>query len=224
MKETNIIKFLINILLCALVVVFLSACAASLPPTEDEPAEVAVDSDELLTVAALADGRRGFVINEPLESNAANTSLEADFLLAVQLFEENQNDEALALLEQIVASEPQLSAPYINLARVYRQMNMPEKAEERLKDALGLIPGHPLASQEYGLLLRQAGRFTEAQTIYAEALELFPDYLPLRKNLGILCDLYLNDTECALEQFQYYHAAQPEDEKVSLWISEIQLR
>ena len=87
-----------------------------------------------------------------------------------------------------------------------------------------MAAGHPLASHEYGLLLRRAGRFTEARAVYEESLGRFPEYYPLRRNLGVLCDLYLNDPECAFREYELYLEAQPEDETVKLWLAEVQAR
>jgi Flp pilus assembly protein TadD len=106
----------------------------------------------------------------------------------------------------------------------YMHIGNPEMAEQHLKTALEMVPHHPVASNEYGLLLRKAGRFTEAREVYEKALADFPDYLPVRRNLGILCDLYLNDPECALKQFEIYREGMPEDEKVKIWIAELRIR
>jgi tetratricopeptide (TPR) repeat protein len=87
-----------------------------------------------------------------------------------------------------------------------------------------MVPQHPVASNEYGLLLRKAGRFAEARTIYEKTLATFPEYLPAHKNLGILCDLYLNDLACAMEQYEMYSVAMPGDEQVKIWIADLRRR
>jgi Tfp pilus assembly protein PilF len=126
-------------------------------------------------------------------------------------------------MEQVVQRSPGVTAPYIDIAMAYRQVGKLEQAEKYLKTALELVPGHPVASNEYGLLLRRSGRFGEARQIYEEALTRFPEYLPIRKNLGILCDLYLKDQACALEQYRIYSEARPENEAIKLWIASLKL-
>jgi tetratricopeptide (TPR) repeat protein len=133
-------------------------------------------------------------------------------------------DEAIVLLEKVIDQSPGVTAPYIDIAIAYRHIGKPEQAEENLKTALELFPEHPVACNEYGLLYRKTGRFTEARAMYEKAIARFPDYYPAHKNLGILCDLYLDDSTCALEHYEIYSKAKPEDEKVKMWIADLRAR
>jgi len=216
LKEHTQVRYIPLLVVLAL----FTGCAADrriVPESAVESAAIHEGS----TVTHFDDGRRGFVITETSKLNAAGRR---NFDQAVILLNNFNFDQAIDLLEKVVESTPEISAPYINLAIAYRKVNKPELAEGHLKTALKLISGHPVASNEYGLLLRKAGRFDEARTVYEQALTRFPDYLPVRRNLGILCDLYLNDQECALTQYELYSEANPEDKRAKLWVSELHLR
>ena len=132
--------------------------------------------------------------------------------------------QAVEVLEKVVENTPEVTAPYINLALAHARLDQLEQAEGHLQSALFLVPDHPVAGNAYGLLLRKSGRFAEARATYEQTLASFPEYLPARRNLGILCDLYLNDPACALEQYQIYSDAMPEDEQVRMWIADLRLR
>ena len=124
----------------------------------------------------------------------------------------------------MIEQSPGVTAPYIDIAIAYRRTGKPEKAEASLKTALSLVPDHPVASNEYGLLCRKAGRFDEARALYEKALARFPDYYPIHRNLGILCDLYLNDGACAMAHYEIYGQANPDDKKVKMWIADLRNR
>ncbi|HHP7235780.1 MAG TPA: tetratricopeptide repeat protein [Desulfobacterales bacterium] len=173
------------------------------------------------TVAPLPEGRQGFVIREVPQLGEASRR---DFDRAVDLLEAQDYQGAAELLETVIGASPGVTAPYINLAIAYRHLDQPEKAEGHLKTALELVPDHPVACNELGLLYRKSGRFDEARAMYEQALAGFPQYLPAHRNLGILCDLYLGDLECALEHYEVYSRARPEDEQVQLWIADLRLR
>jgi len=173
------------------------------------------------TVNRFTDGRLGFALNE---AEMLSEELQKQFNDGVNLFLAKDYDASIEQFDDVIEQAPDISAPHVDIAMAYRNIDRPELAEDHLNAALQLVPGHPVASQEYGLLLSGAGRFLQARDIYEQSLEVFPEYLPLRKNLGILCDLYLRDLECALEQYLVYAEFNPEDEYVQLWISELQLR
>ena len=172
-------------------------------------------------VARLEEGREGFLISEVSRMDEASRR---DFTRAVALLHEADFTKAIEILAKLIERSPGVTAPYINIAIAYRQTGNPELAEDHLKTALEMVPGHPAASNEYGLLLRKSGRFAEARAIFEEALLRFPEYYPVHRNLGILCDLYLNDLACAVEHYEAYSHAQPEDRQVEIWIADLRAR
>ena len=198
-----------------MVLALFSGCVTSAKVTQ-QPV-----TDQGPSVARLEDGRQGFVIRE-------NPSMDAEsreaFERSVAMMNDGKNDKAIELLAKVIERSPGVTAPYINIAEAYIRTNKLEPAEQHLKTALGLVPNHPVASNEYGLLLRKGGRFKEAREIYEKALASFPDYLPIHRNLGILCDLYLNDPACALKQFEIYSEGAPADGQVKIWIAELRMR
>ena len=174
-----------------------------------------------LSVERFTDGREGFSITETHKMDAASRR---DFKRAIAMMNDEDYDQAVDLLEKVIEKSPGVAAPHINMAIACQHIGKPEQAEEHLKAALDLVPKHPVAGNEYGLLCRKAGRFDEAKTIYEKVLAHFPDYYPVHRNLGILCDLYLNDLACALEHYEIYSRAMPEDKQVKLWIADLRTR
>jgi Tfp pilus assembly protein PilF len=169
----------------------------------------------------LTDGRERFIITEKPRMSAASRR---DFERAVAMMNDEEYGQAVGLLEKVIEKSPGVTAPHINMAIACRRIGKPEQAEEHLKTALDLVPEHPVAGNEYGLLCRKAGRFDEARTIYEKVIARFPDYYPVHRNLGILCDLYLNDLACALEHYEIYSRAMSEDKQVKLWIADLRAR
>jgi Tfp pilus assembly protein PilF len=196
---------------------------SSLDNGKVKPTTVSQESslDKGFTVAQLEDGRLGFIITEVPKMDEASQN---DFDRAIAMMKDQDYGQAIDIFEKIIEKSPGVTAPYIDIAIAYRLIGKPEKAEEPLKAALQLVPDHPVASNEYGLLCRKAGRFADARAIYESAIVRFPDYYPLHRNLGILCDLYLDDPASALEHYEIYSEAKPEDKQVKMWIADLRAR
>ena len=86
---------------------------------------------------------------------------------------------------------PDATAAHIDLAIAYRETNDLERAEASLKKALELNSRHPVALNELGIVYRRTGRFAQARKSYEQVLALYPGFHFARRNLAILCDVYL---------------------------------
>ena len=156
-----------------------------------------------------------------VENRNVDPTTRREFDTAIQLLRSQKYDEGINLLKKVIEASQNNSAPYINMAIAYEKMGKNELAEDSFKQALAINPDHPVANNEYALLLRKTGKYAEARKLYERVLKKYPDFMPARRNLGILCDIYLNDKKCALKQYEIYSRAHPEDEKVKLWIVDL---
>jgi tetratricopeptide (TPR) repeat protein len=164
--------------------------------------------------------RHNGVANEAIsfyENRSIDKAVREDFDAALALLREKKYSEAIKLLQKVI-QKSQNSAPYINIALAYEMTGEMGLAEDNLKRALAINPDHPATMNEYALLYRRTGRFAEARKLYESLLVKYPSFMPARKNLGVLCELYLNDLSCALDQYEAYNRALPGDEEVKLWI------
>ena len=148
----------------------------------------------------------------------------ADFDAALRHLEESENEQAVERLLELTASMPALVSAHINLGIAYRRLERWPQAEASLREAIDLNPRHPVAHNELGMVLRRQGRFSEARESYEEALDVAPRFHFAHRNLAILCDLFLSDAPCALQQYELYAEVMPDDEEVAIWIADLRNR
>lgn len=153
-----------------------------------------------------------------------DSDVEQDFARAIKLLQSDNNAQAAVVLQSVIEREQRLPAPYVNLAIANKRLGNMKQAEQNLVSALKIDIGHPVANNELGLLYRKAGKFNAARTAYENAINKNPDYLPAKKNLGVLCDLYMHDFNCALEQFEDYLELRPGDKTVAIWVADVKRR
>jgi Flp pilus assembly protein TadD len=147
----------------------------------------------------------------------------SDFTRALALM---RSDPTQAILEfqLMTQSYPDLPGPYSNLGVLYRNANQLAEAETSLAKATERASWDAQTWTEYGVTLRQAGKFAEARKAYEKAIEVNPSYAPAHRNLGVLLDLFIDDSLAAQAEFETYKTLTGEDKPVSGWIAELRSR
>ena len=123
---------------------------------------------------------------------------------ALALMQTQQYAAAAGLLESVAGAQPHLQAVELNLAIAYTQLGRDADAELAVRQVLAEVPDSPVAHNLQGILSRRAGRFQQSRDAYRQALRLRPDYPMAHINLGILCDIYLQNADCAMRHYREY--------------------
>lgn len=195
------------ILLGCLVPALLAACAGtpSVPPVrapDAAPAPVVAPA-----VAADADVPRAAQVH---------------YSAALDLMRRERFDEAVQSFGAMTRAYPDLTGPYLNLGIIHTRMGRTAEAEQALRAALEQDPRKAQAWNLLGLAYREAGRFTEARQAYEQALAVDAGYADARFNLAVLYDLYLQQPEQALINYELYRrAGGEEDAMLERWIADL---
>ena len=163
----------------------------------------------------------GFTITEQVRFSSG---VRGSFKKALRLLEEEEYAPGIELLEQVIEAAPHATTAHIDLGIAYRLTGELKRAESSIRRALELNPRHPVAYNELGIVYRKMGRFEEARESYESALAISSDFHFARRNLAILCDVYVKDMACAIKHYERYTKRVPEDEKVVMWIADLRNR
>ena len=196
-------------ILAASVLVLTSACGTTPSASRSIPARIEVQEQVGFTI-----------IEEARVSNEARL----DYDEAQRYLKQGDLQRGIQILIAVAEDSPQLAAPRIDLGIALHLAGDLDGAESNLLRALELNPGHPIALNELGIVYRKTGRFVEARRSYGAALATYPGYHYARRNLAVLCDLYLADLDCALNNYEAYMATVPGDDEATMWIADLRYR
>lgn len=205
-----------QILIASIVVVMTVMVGCNTTPTREvaEPAQAVPARIEIQEAV-------GFTI---VEEAPINDAVRLDYNRAQDLLVQDRYADAIELLEKVAEVAPTLSAPRIDLGIAYHQLGELEAAEAHLHTALAINPAHPVALNELGIVYRKTARFAQARQSYEAALDVYPGFHFARRNLAVLCDLYLADLNCAVENYEAYMATVDSDEEAAMWLKQARFR
>ena len=201
--------------------IFPGAAALLLAACNTTPTQQAQTAPTRLTADIQVEESIGFTIVETAQVDA-NVRLEYD--RALGLLGQGSINDGIAVLETVVEQAPELSAPRVDLAIARHQQGELDAAEEQLQQVLEINPQHPIALNELGIIYRKTARFAEARQSYEAALAVYPGYHYARRNLAVLCDLYLADLECAADNYEAYMGTVHSDDEAAMWLRDVNYR
>ncbi len=144
---------------------------------------------------------------------------------AVTSLKKGNTELALELLLQVSTEAPNKPHVFTNLGLAYFKLHKLDLAEQAFREAIIRNNRDAVAYNQLGILQRYKGQFEAARNQYQRAIRIDSDYAFAHLNLGILFDLYLQDLELALQQYQKYLALiTEEDSQVAGWIIDIKRR
>lgn len=130
------------------------------------------------------------------------------------------HDSALSTFASVSKLDDSLSGPYVNQGLIHLKQGQDELAEKAFEEALSRNASNVVALTQLGVLQRKNGDFKAAKKSYEAALSHNANYPNAHLNLGVLCDIYLQDKQCALEHYQAYQSLQ-QDEDVNNWLIDL---
>lgn len=147
------------------------------------------------------------------------------FKKGVKLLENGQNEEARQLFERLRSLYPQMGVVYMNLGVSYKRLGLLPEAVSSYQHALEYERGDAEIYYNLAIALREQGEFRHAEAAYKTSLAISPDFADAHYNLAVLYDLYLNEPDEALRQYQRFLELGGENSKeIQVWISVLQKR
>lgn len=165
----------------------------------------------LLSLLITACGGGGANLKQTEETVAATTqeaslSVRESFADAVALLDIDDYQGAIDILEQINSQNDQLAGVHANLGIAYGQLEKYTEAKDALETAVSLNADNPQILNAMALAYRNSGDFNAAKETYIKNIEINPGNVRTHLNLGILCDIYMNDLTCAIDNYKAYEA------------------
>jgi Flp pilus assembly protein TadD len=211
----------------AVIVALLSGCAVVEAPEGGQrrgasaEAPLAEPSARRYPARVEADGQSGFTVTEVAGISGSARSVYQDALV---LLAREDYAGGIPLLTRVTEEAPEVTTPFVDLGIAHARSGDLQAAESSLRAALERTPDHPVANNELGIVYRKTGRFEQARKSYEQALAVQPEFHYARRNLAVLCDLYLADLACAARNYSAYLEVVPDDRDAQIWLADIRTR
>jgi arylsulfatase A-like enzyme/cytochrome c-type biogenesis protein CcmH/NrfG len=126
------------------------------------------------------------------------------------ILEDARYEEAVPLLHEVIAKEPNMSAIYVKLAGSYMNLRQYKKAIPVMRKALEMSPGDIDVEMNLGLALLETQDFSGAATVFEGVVAKSPESLIVHNSLEIAY-FGSNRFSDAIKECEHVLAVSPED-------------
>ena len=135
-------------------------------------------------------------------------------------------EEAIAMLEKVIAEDPQNYEALIHLANNYFDTGQYVKAIDTYQKGLAIDNTSPDVWTDLAIMYRRTGQFQKAVDSFNKAISQKPDHRNSLMNKGFVLLTDLNDKEGAIKAWEetlkkYPMAAMPNGKLISEWVAEL---
>jgi tetratricopeptide (TPR) repeat protein len=123
------------------------------------------------------------------------------FLKSQKMFEERKLDQAVRVLENIIAKDPTYLKAYYSLGYTYMEKDENAKAERILLKAIELSPKWDTAHLQLGKAYENQQKWEQALSSYQQAVNLNPENPHARMHLGIIHQV-LGNLKSSVQELQ----------------------
>lgn len=207
-----------------LAVIFLALLGCEQNPTKKEEGKPSIKPEALATDPS---GKIAKIIPNPYLENAgdAPAAAKTEFVRIQSMIKNGRMNEAVSALTKMRQDYPKLSGPAVNLGLVYWKQKNYAQAGQYFETAQTINKYNPDAYTQFAVMLREQGKFSEAEAQYLKALTVWPHNPQAHRDLGVLYDLYLVQPEKALQHFTMCDQLSSEPNKeIKGWILELNRR
>lgn len=140
--------------------------------------------------------------------------------------QQQDKGEAIKILEQTVANEPDNYEAWVRLGNNYYDTGQSEKAITAYDKALAIHNGSANVWTDLGIMYRRTGQFDKAIESFREGAKREPGHIPSRFNMGIVFLADLKDTSGAIAAWEEVLKLDPgattqNGKRLSDWLAEL---
>jgi len=181
----------------------------------------------IVLVIALFVQACGTVPTNQVETTPVKVFDESAYRAALDLMKQGKYAEAAPQLDALARTDEGRAGPYINLGIAYLKLEKLEEAKQALLIATERRDGNAIAWNELGLVYRKMGQFENARDAYKKSIRKRARYGKAYLNLGVLCDIYLEDLNCAMRNYKKYldvSTDKDSDKNIRIWLADVTRR
>lgn len=122
-------------------------------------------------------------------------------------FKQGENEASLQAINALLANTLDLSSTvYVLAGDIAAANQLREQAAQHYQNALRVNEYNAKAANRLAMMARAQGDFEKAELLYSQAINARPAAPEAYRNRAVLYDLYLNQKEKALNDYQAYSA------------------
>jgi len=165
-----------------------------------------------------------FLAKQTKIQNSLSPKNKADYKLALSQIKRKSWQDAIVLLDEVIAQSPNFSKAYLNKALSLYHLKQFDLAILTLQAEEKVNGVNPFRSNLQGVIAREQGQFNESETYYKKALTTWPDYPEAHLNIAVLFELYRGMFVKAKTHYQAYLLLKPNDQKTKLWLAGLEMK